>query len=274
MSGHAIGLIQSGASLSKEHIFQSHDNFIKRVYEHIWYAIKQAWTQETYLRVFDDYNSLKWVGFNVPMTLQTHLQEQLEDDTKSIDDKQKTQLVLQELAQTNPEKLNEIVYVKNNIAEMFIDITMEVSQSSPVMDELQFKFLTEAMDKTGLDITELLLFSGLPDKFKIIDTIKKKQQQQAQQQGGIQQMQEQMLQLQAQLAQAQVEKEMSIAELNKQKAINQALENQKLAGGQSELEQAEKMADIELKKVDIEQKQIENMALMVKPLDSSPQINT
>lgn len=274
MSGHAIGLIQSGAALSKEHIFQSHDNFMKRVYETIWYLIKQTWTDEAYLRVFDDYNSLKWVGFNVPMTFQDHVKEILEDDSKSIEEKQKTELVLQQLAQTNPEKLNEIVYVKNNIAEMFVDITMEISQSSPIMDELQFKFLTEAMDKTGLDITELLLFSGLPDKFKIIDTIKKKQQQQAQQQGGMQQMQEQMLQLQAQLAQAQVEKEMSIAELNKQKAINQALENQKLAGGQDELEQAEKMADIKLKEVGIEQKQIENLALMTKPFDANPQINT
>jgi hypothetical protein len=274
MSGHAIGLIQSGALLSKEHIFQSHDNFLKRVYETIWYLIKQAWKEETYLRIFDDYNSLKWVGFNVPMTFQSHVQEILDDDKTPLDQKQKTALVLQQLSQTNPEKLNEIVYIKNNIAEMFIDITMEVSQSSPVMDELQFKFLTEAMDKTGLDITELLLFSGLPDKFKIIDAIKKKQEAQAQQQDGAGQLQQQMMQLQAQLAQAQVEKEMSIAELNKQKAINQALENQKLAGGQNELEQAEKMADIKLKEADIEQKHIENMALMVKPLDSTPQINT
>ena len=90
----------------------------------------------------------------------------------------------------------------------------------------------------------------------------------------MQQMQEQMLQLQAQLTQAQIEKATADAELSKQKAINQALEIQKLAGGQNELEQAEKMADIKLKEVDIKQKQIENMALMVRPLDSNPQINT
>lgn len=38
-----------------------------RVYRKVWNRIKQSWTSEKWIRVTDDPNTVKWVGFNTPM---------------------------------------------------------------------------------------------------------------------------------------------------------------------------------------------------------------
>lgn len=272
MSGHAIHLLQSGSALSKEYIFEAHDSLMRTVYEYIWYAIKQSWTEETYIRIFDDANAIKFLGFNVPMTAEAHIREQLEDPKVKQEDKIKMQKAYQYLSQINPQALQQVVYVKNDLGNMLVDVTLEVSNSTELMQEMQFRFLMENADKTGLDVTELLQFSGFEDKYKIIDMINERRQVQAQQQQAILQAQQQAMQLDMAKKQAEIQKENSVAQLNNQKAFNVALDNQAAAQNGGDLERVNDLLDIELKGKEIEQKQIENLTAMLAPLDKNPQV--
>lgn len=56
-----------------------------RVYRKVWNRIKQSWTSEKWIRVTDDPNTVKWVGFNVPQIDPQTQQQVTQNDVTTLD---------------------------------------------------------------------------------------------------------------------------------------------------------------------------------------------
>lgn len=116
-SGRAVlarqqgGMIEIAASSDRLH------NMTREVYRHVWQRIQQYWTEEKWIRVTDDERKAQFVTLNQPVTLMDKFAEMDEQEVIAI--AQQMQIV------PNDPRLQMVVEIKNNVAEIDVDIILE-----------------------------------------------------------------------------------------------------------------------------------------------------
>lgn len=229
-------------------LFDGLKHFDYRVYRKVWNRIKQSWTSEKWIRVTDDPNVVKWVGFNTPMK-----------------DGQGNPVYGQDGQQQ----------IQNDVAILDVDIIIADAPDAVTTQIEDFQVLGE-MVKSGFPMPPeaVILASPLSHKERILKMIQEAKQQQVppQVQEQMQQMGEQMkklteenqalktdqsteiakLQAEAQRAQADLELEREKAaaqlQLEQEKAAAQIRLEQDKAAAQLELERAKLTGNMEVQK--------------------------
>lgn len=220
LSGKAIGRLQQGGSTEVKPLFDALAQFNHRVYVAIWQRVKQFWTAEKWIRVTDDESNLKWVGLNQPVTVGDELMQEggippgFENDPRLM-------------IQTG---------IKNNVAEMDVDIIIEEVPDLTNVQQEQFEALTAIFpaipDPQKPAALEMLVeSSSIRNKSQFLEKLKgggDDPEAQAQAQAQQQQMQQM----------AQEQHQMSLANIQSQTDKNNASATKDMATAQATMMEA------------------------------------
>lgn len=229
-SGKAISLLQQGGMLETLPLYNALLNWKTRVYRQVWHRIKQYWTTEKWVRVTDDYKSLKWIGLNIDVTLEEFLTDIVQDTSKPQAERVGAATVLQGLTQAQDPRLQQVITVKNAVPELDMDIILENAPDAINTQQEQFQLLVQlAASRPEVPFSRLLELSQIRDKDGIIQDIKEREQQMmAQNQQAMQikaQENQQAQAINAAKAQSEIEKNAATTGKINMEAINQQLEN-------------------------------------------------
>ncbi len=266
LSGVAIDKLQTAGTLELNDIFGLLNSWEKRVYRQIWNRVRQFWDEEKWIRVTDDQKNLKWVGLNHKVTAQAALEERIEDESLPIEERQVALVTLQLLMKDAPERLQEVIEVRNDTNDLDVDIIIEQSFDSVNVQQEQFKLLATFAGTGEIDIVELIELSEIRGKDEVIEKIEQRRSAAAQAGSNI-------AEVTAMNEQAQAKERMASAELKEQQAIEQQLKNLKTMNGTEDaVKLNDLIADVQKKNADTTQKQVETEILITQPIDKSPQI--
>ena len=235
LSGKAIEKLQSAATIELNGLFTELNGWEKRVYRQIWARIKQFWTEEKWVRVTDDMDNLRWVGFNSMITAQQFLEDIINDKSENPVKRKHAAAAYAFMVQNQDPALEEFVGKRNDVAELDVDISIEQSFDSVNIQQEQFDLLAKFAQAGGdIDITELIRLSKVRGKEEMIARIEKRRaEQQEAQQGAIE-----------------------------------------AEGQRVQAETAEKASKSGLNQAKTQQAQVETAIMMTQPPDNSPQVNT
>jgi hypothetical protein len=209
-SGRAIMARQQGGLTELAHIYSRHSDWKRRIYRQIWARIKQFWGKQKWVRVTDNDDAMKWVGLNVPVTLAEKMIEQKTGlDLAQI--RRQYGQELQQYMQQRPE-LAQVVEIRNNVAEIDVDIIIEESPDTVSLQQEQFETFAEVL-RAGADpqmIRALIELSSMRNKKRVLDLLDGDEQTKAQRQQEQQQQQE----IAMRGAAAEIAEKESRAELN------------------------------------------------------------
>ena len=186
-SGRAILAEQQAGLTEQAPLLAGFDDWKLRCYRAMWESIKQFWTGPKWVRVTDDEMSPRFVGINIPQPVVDPMTGQ---------------------PQIDPMTGQPITQVQNNPAEMDVDIVIDSTPDTAVIQEEQFQRLAE-LAQAGMPIAPDVLIeaSSLPKKKQLLDKLKQAQEQQAQQPDMAMQAEMQKAQMQAQAKQQELEME-------------------------------------------------------------------
>jgi hypothetical protein len=165
LSGRAISNLQQAATNELSSLYSGFADWEKRVYRQVWMRMKQFWTKEKWIRITDDQQMLRWVGFNQEMTLQQQMEERIQDESVPLSERQELTQVLQQLMQFQDPRLQEITEVKNPLPELDVDIMIELSTDSVNTQQEQFELFAK-MSQTGNLTEEIIELSPLRRRMK------------------------------------------------------------------------------------------------------------
>lgn len=235
LSGKAIEKLQSAGTIELNGLFTELNGWEKRVYRQIWARIKQFWTEEKWVRVTDDMDNLRWVGFNSMITARQFLEEIINDKSENPLKRKHAAAAYAFMVQNNDPALEEFVGKKNDVAELDVDINIEQSFDSVNIQQEQFDLLAKFAQAGGdIDITELIRLSKVRGKEDMIARIEKRR--------------DEMQQAQAGAVQAE--------------------------GQKVQAETADKASKANLNQVKAQQTQVETAIMIASPPDNSPQVST
>lgn len=189
ISGKALKLQQEGSALELNRQYAALKKWKNRVYEQIWYRIRQFWNEEKWIRVTDDQDKLRWVGFNSKVTAKQIILENIKDERLPPDQRQKNAELLQFLTQTKNPRLNEVVEIRYDTAKLNVDITVDQSFDVANIQREQFELIAKFAQAGQIDVIELIELSELRGKDELVRKLKE-QRQQAQQLAAQKQQQE------------------------------------------------------------------------------------
>lgn len=209
--GGKDGRVQSGRALIQKSeqgmtelgpAFDSFKQFQLDVYRKIWNRVRQFWTAEKWIRVTDDEKNIRFVGLNSPLTLGEQKLEQVKKSGRQVPPEVMQQM--EEQAKMDP-AMQQVVGVKNNVAQMDVDITIDAAPASASLQGEQFETLAQIAPQAGAmppPLFEALIeASSLRNKDKILRRLK------GEDEGGkspqIQQMEQQMQEMKQALQDAQ-----------------------------------------------------------------------
>lgn len=222
LSGVAISRLQSAGAMEINSLYTGFANWEKRVFRQVWDRIRQFWTAEKWVRITDNEDNLRWVGFNTQITLQKYLEEIINDESKPLNLRIGASASYQAMMQTNDPRLQTIIEVRNRPAELDVDIILDQSFDVVNIQQEQFQLLVQfAQSSKDIDIIELIELSQLRNKKELIEKIEARRGQQAQAVGNVQQMQ-------AQKIQVENAKAFADAQVSTKKAEQMAIENELL----------------------------------------------
>lgn len=233
-SGRSRLMADSKDLLEVGPLFDTHKSFKRAIYRQIWLRIKQFWDEEKWIRVTDNEGSMKFVGLNKQVTAGDELKAVAEQGD------QQAQAILQQMLATQDPRLNTVIGVENNVAELDADVKLgEVMDAANVQQE-QFEMLVQlAQSRPEVPFKMLVEMSQLRNKKELTDMLEgDPQQQAANQQMQMQQVQMQMARMQAEIdkmsaeaqnKQADTRLKIANTEKTEQQAIQTAVETQVLA---------------------------------------------
>lgn len=220
LSGVAIDRLQSAGTLELNRQYNLLSKWERRIYRQVWARVKQFWNEEKWIRVTDDFDSLRWVGFNTPLTAQQVLEETINDESKSeIVRKQAAQVFVQ-MMEVNDPALDEIVEVRNETTDLDVDIILDQSFDVINVQQEQFRMLAQFAAGSDIDIIELIELSEIRGKDELIEKIEKRRQGAAEAAGNLAQIEAESKQLSNQKTATETEK---IANESAQKQIENAI---------------------------------------------------
>jgi hypothetical protein len=152
-------------------LFENFGSFKLRGYRQMWNRIKQSWTEEKWIRVTDDEQKLRWVGFNIDQTLKDQLQEVMDDESKPHSMRLGASAQMIMLEQQNPEALNQLVKTKNRPTELDVDIILDEAYDTVNASQEQLDAILKYGIQGGFDIIDLLEMSNIKGKDKLIEKI-------------------------------------------------------------------------------------------------------
>jgi hypothetical protein len=232
ISGKAKQLDQQAGSLTTAPLSNAHRSWKLRMYRHAWNRVRQYWTGEMWIRVTDDEDNVRFVGLNQPVLQGDLLAEQLKNDPRPPEEKAALlQQVAQDPAMQQPVMDGGKPKLKNNVAEMDVDIIIDEAPDTITVQSEEFVQLVELAKSGAVQIPPkaLITASQLRSQTKklILDQMSGENDPAAQAMAALQQ---KMLELEAMLKEGQVAK--LAAETNKANA----------AAGETEIDTAVKLA--------------------------------
>lgn len=187
LSGVAIDKLQRAGTIELNGQYALITGWERRVYRQVWARIKQFWTQEKWIRVTDNQDDMRFVGFNQPITFQAMLEETINDESLPQQDRQQAAQVFTAMMQVQDPRLQQSVETRNEIAQMDVDIIIDQSFDVVNIQQEQFKLIAQFAQGANIDVIELIELSEIRGKEELIEKIEKRRQQAAQaQQGAIQ----------------------------------------------------------------------------------------
>lgn len=222
LSGVAIGKLQHSGVVELNKLFDNFGAFKERVYAQIWFRVRQFWDQEKWVRITDDEDKLRFVGFNVPTTLKDFLQDIMDDDSKPRAMRLGASARMIELENQSPQSLEQVVMTKNRPAEIDVDIVISESFDFINSSEEQLDAILKYGAQNEFDIIDLLDISNITGKDRLIKKIEERRKAAADAASNA------PPDPQAQYLTAKSEEAMASVEVKKQEATQTALENQLL----------------------------------------------
>lgn len=174
ISGVALGKLQQAGVIELNDLFEDFAGLELRIYRKAWNRARQLWTAEKWVRVTDDQKDLRWVGFNIPVTMQEFLQETMDDDAAPYEMKLAASAQMIVLEQTNPEGLKQVVFTKNNPAELDMDIILDQSYDSVNTSQEQLDAILQFGAQSAFDLIDLLTISNISGKDKLIEKLERR----------------------------------------------------------------------------------------------------
>lgn len=201
MSGRALMARSEQGLAELGPVYDAMNQFQHDVYRKVWNRIKQFWTAEKWIRVTEDENNTKFVGLNQPLLMWEKMVEQAKKQGVQVTPEMEQQ------AKSNP-AWQQQVGIKNNVAELDVDIEIADTPATASLQIEQFEAITK-MAQAGMQFPPEIIIeaSSLRNKDKILKMMKgegdippqiKQQMQQMQQ--ALQQMQQALQQAQTQAA--------------------------------------------------------------------------
>ena len=168
ISGRAKQVDQEGGAIQIGPMFDLIRHFQTRVARMTWNRVRQFWTEETWIRVTDDEDKLKFVGFNIDVTAGEQAMQQLA--AKGLPPDQ-LEAAAHELAQDPMSRVP--VSRKNNVAEMDVDIIIEEAPDTVTLQQEQFAELVALSKANVIFPPEVYIeASGLRNKPKLLELLK------------------------------------------------------------------------------------------------------
>lgn len=172
-SGRAIQANQQGGMIEQANLFKRRYRHFKiRVYRAIWNRIRQFWTEERWVRVTDNDNNIRFVGFNRPLTM---LDVQLKQAEQQGADKQ-TLAEMKEQGKQDPELQQPVPgpdgqpVLENVAADMDMDIIVEDAPDTVTIQAEQFEQLVNLASAGVIFPPKTYIrMSQLRDKDAVID---------------------------------------------------------------------------------------------------------
>jgi hypothetical protein len=214
MSGIALQQRQATSQTELAPIFDVLKHLDIRVYRKIWNRIKQYWKDETWIRVTDEPNDLKWVGLNKPVTQGEMVLQNAVEGGAPPD-------VLEELKRNimaDP-MMQQVVKTDNDIATLDVDIVMADAPDTVTQQIEDFQTLGE-MVKSGFPMPPKAVIEASPlsNKDRILKMMDEAQPQippEIEQQ--MQQMQDQVKKLEEENTSLKQDQQKDMAELQMDK---------------------------------------------------------
>lgn len=171
LSGVALKRLQTAGIIELNKLFDNFSDFKLRIYRQIWNRMRQFWDKEKWVRVTDDEDNLRWIGFNVPITMKQFLEDTMADEEKPKEMRLGASAQLIMLEQGNPQALEELIEVKNRPAELDMDIKLDESFDFINASEEQLDAILKFGAQGQFDIVDLLSISNIRHKDRLIDRI-------------------------------------------------------------------------------------------------------
>ena len=174
-----------------------------RMYRAMWNRCRQFWKAPDYIRVTDDEGAPQFIGINQPQ-MGTQIARNPETGM--------------------PEIQQVVLGYENALAELDVDIELDVTPDTATLRQEQFQTLSELAKMYGpqeVPFDDMLELSDLPDKRKLIE--KRKQRQEEAQQGGNMGQQMQMAMANAELHGKAAEAQLKEAQTAKTQAETEKL---------------------------------------------------
>lgn len=225
LSGVAIDKLQGAGSLELNRQYALLSKWERRIYRQIWARVKQFWNEEKWIRVTDDMDTLRWVGFNTPFTLQMVLEETINDEERQEIERQQAAQLFTQMMQTNDPRLQEVVEVRNETTELDVDIILDQSFDVVNIQQEQFRMLAQFAQGSDIDIIELIELSEIRGKEALIEKIEQRRQAAAQAAGNVAQLEAEGKQADNMQKMMSVQKTAADTELIAQEATQKQIEN-------------------------------------------------
>ena len=243
ISGRAKQLDQNAGTLPISPLFDSLDSWELRMYRQAWCRVKQFWTGETWVRVTDDEQKLKFVPLNQPMTVGDFMASKLK--RQKIPDEQKLAMVQEIAADPSAQspQLDERgrPMLRNHVAEMDVDIIIDRSMDVVNIQQEQFAGLLEiAKVRPEVPFAVLLEASALRSdtKRRVLEKLQEGNQMPPQVAQQMQQQQE-AIQAAAEQLQAKEEELKQLEQSIKDEATNVKVDAAQLDVKRAEIREAE-----------------------------------
>lgn len=167
-SGRAILANQTGGQTEITVLVDRHRHLKKRTYQRVWDLIRQYKDEEWWIRVTDNEENVKFVGFNRPVTMREELQTRAEQ--AGIPPEQFAERMMQ--IESDPyaaPQLEQVVRTENNPTEMFMDITVEEVPDTANIQMEQFDALVKLAPAVVFPPSVYIKASGLRNKRELLE---------------------------------------------------------------------------------------------------------
>lgn len=180
LSGRAIQAQQQGGAIAAAPLFGALRAMTREIFEGVWMAARQFFTEEKFIRITDDDRNVKFVGLNRKITVADMLAD--------LPDEQRAQ-AMEQYGFQGPEdpRMQDVVKVENDIGNLDADIAIEEGPDVATLQIEQFDLVMKslpALAAVGISFPAeaIIQMSQFRNKDKILDLIEKAQAAGAQQQ--------------------------------------------------------------------------------------------
>lgn len=213
MSGRALLAKQQGGQMEIGQVMDALRMLSTEVYRAVWERVKQFWTEERWIRVTDDENSIQWVGLNKQVTLREKMVEKFGQIPPGYE---------------GDPRLEQVAEVQNNVAELDVDIIIDDAPDTVTLQQEQFDMLVQMYqaNPNGVPWDMVVEASSLRNKDKLLEMSKLLKEQQGQSSQQQQQLMQAMQQVEAENKQADTHKKHASATRDEAEAMKTMREAQ------------------------------------------------